>query len=177
MGVPPPPGSTCDPVGASELASRLGAVEATAEVETEHAAAVLGTIRLDHLPKTNLAELGRPKESASCKTAFAMTSPTCRAAVGAGPWRLGCSSAPAHRRDPALDVALPDALSGLEGVNGFTDPDGPGGSAVPGAVVARHHPTTVGPLHDLGVMHLPQWRGPPAADPSDGANANDGTWW
>jgi hypothetical protein len=106
MGVPPPPGSTCGPVGASELASRLGSVEATTEVETEHAATVLGTIRLDHLPKTNLAELGRPRESASCKTAFAVTSPRCRAAGRGGPIeagilkRPGASAGSAARRGP-----------------------------------------------------------------------------
>jgi hypothetical protein len=106
MGVPPPPGSTCGPVGASELASRFGSMEATAEIETEHAATVLGTIRLDHLPKTNLAELGPPRESASCKTAFAVTSPACRAA-GSGrsiaPGMLkrpGASEGSAARRGP-----------------------------------------------------------------------------
>jgi hypothetical protein len=94
MGVPPPPGSTCGPIGTPELASRLGLVEAPAKVETQHAAAVLGTIRLDHLPKTNLAELGRPRESASCKTAFAVTSPACRAAGSDGSIARRDSQAP-----------------------------------------------------------------------------------
>jgi hypothetical protein len=106
MGVPPPPSSTCGPVGSSELASRLGSVEATAEVETEHAAAVLGTIRLDHFPKTNLAELGRPRGNANCKTAFAVTSLTCRAGGWGGPIeagilkRPGASAGSAARRGP-----------------------------------------------------------------------------
>src|ERR1700733_8155362 len=95
MGVPPPPGSTCGPIGASDLASRLGPVEAPAEVETQHAATVLGTIPLDHLPKTNLAELGRPRESTSCKTAFAVSSPACRAAGSDGLWRAGLLKGPA----------------------------------------------------------------------------------
>jgi hypothetical protein len=80
VGVPPPPGSTRGPTGASELTSRFGSVEAPAEVEAQHAATVLGTIRLGHLAKPNLVDLGQPRGSASCKTASAASSPACRRA-------------------------------------------------------------------------------------------------
>jgi hypothetical protein len=84
MGVPPPPGSTCSPPGASELTSCFGSVETPAEVEAQHAATVLGTIGLGHLPKTILVDLGQPRGNASCKTAFAASSPACRRAGSDG---------------------------------------------------------------------------------------------
>jgi hypothetical protein len=84
MGIPPPPGSTCGPTGAGVLASCFGSMEASAEVEAQHAATVLGTIRLGHRSKTNLVELEQPRGNASCKTAFAASSPACRRAASDG---------------------------------------------------------------------------------------------
>jgi hypothetical protein len=59
MGVPPPPGSACGPVGASELASRFGLVGAPAEVEAQHAATVQGICR--KLTSSNSGNQGERK--------------------------------------------------------------------------------------------------------------------
>jgi hypothetical protein len=107
-----------------------------------------------------------PSELASCfGSVEAPAEVEAQHAVGrvrTGPSPPAVSRAPTHRRDSPLDMALPDALCGLEGVDGIADAHRSGGSAFRRAVGARHHPTTIRPLHDLGVVHLPQLPGPPA---------------
>jgi hypothetical protein len=85
MGVPPPPGSARGPVGSPRLASCFRPVEPPAKVKAQHAPAVLRALRLDHLAKTNPAQLAWPRKSTTCKTAFAVTSLACRA-TGSDPF-------------------------------------------------------------------------------------------
>jgi hypothetical protein len=155
VGVPPPPGSTRRAVGSSGFAARLGLVEAPTEVEAQHAATVLRAVRLDHLREANPVGWDRPRAEANCWTAFALSSPPCRATYERAERARNSLRPTSHLRNASLHMTLPDALGSLEGVDGVANTDRPGGAPFSGAIVTSHHPTTIGPLHDFRVMHLP----------------------
>lgn len=70
--------------------------------------------------------------------------------------QIGSSSAAAYRTATTLTVVLPHQFSHFSGLEGGVDADGRRGVPVPFAVLADDKPTTIRPLHDLGMVDLSQ---------------------
>ena len=68
--------------------------------------------------------------------------------------RLG--SSPHRRYTPTFAMVFPETLCHLSGLNASIDADGHRGLVVPLAVATDDHPSTIRPLHNLGMVDLPQ---------------------
>lgn len=70
--------------------------------------------------------------------------------------QIGSSSPAAYRTATTLTVALPHQFRHFSGLEGGVDADGRRGVPVPFAVLADDKPSTIRPLHDLGMVDLSQ---------------------